>query len=104
MTTNSGIADLARIEVRIGQMLEIARRYNDPDYDRVNNRASDIFHGGIFVYAALKQGIIVDVIKNLLQVCGNESGNPAQPILERMLEAGADEFQTAGSPITTYKL
>jgi len=86
-----------RIDCLVNQALEIVRRYDKLDYLKNADVESDVFHGGIFVYEILKQGVKIDVLKNFSELYKSSmSTETAKGMVDKIAERGIAEFLKSG--------
>lgn len=81
-----------RIETRIEQMLEIVKRYNNPQYSQKADRNSDIFYGSLFVYEILKLGKEIENIRVMFDSYKIDLNKDARDMLDKIIKGGLEEF------------
>lgn len=81
-----------RVNFGIGQMLKIARRYDNPEYLPDADRKSDVHHGSIFVYEILKNGVGIDKLRELLSPNRRDLSAEASSVLDEIVEQGISDL------------
>lgn len=84
-----------RIYPLIELTLDIARKYDNPEYLKRADRSSDVFHGSIFVYEMLKQSLKVEQLRAMLHSRKRELSEQARNVLDEIVELGIEEFSSS---------
>ena len=85
-----------RVNIRVEQTLDVARRYNDPEYVIIADRHSDVSTGGIYIYEILKMGIRQYQLRALFDSSKRDLSADAISVLDTIVEIGIAEFKESG--------